>query len=77
MEDYVSRLPKPTGIKISIDLDSSSDSSGQSVIENHAPRELELSQITQRNEINEIASPESTQNHSYSNEESNERDFPS
>jgi len=76
MEDYVRRFPKPTGIKIPINLDSSSDSSGQSVIENNAPRELEMSQITRRNETNEIATPESTQNNSNSNEESNESDFP-
>jgi len=75
MEDYVSRLPKPTGIKISINLDSSSDSSGQSVIENQAPRELEISNIGEQNKTLEIETPESTQNDSNSKAESSSSDF--
>ena len=75
MEDYISRLPKSTGIKVSINLDSSSDSSGQSVIENHAPRDLELSAIERQNKTTEIITPESTQNDENSNVESSSSDF--
>ena len=68
--DYVSKLPKPTGIRKTFYI----DSSDQSTTENHAPRDLELSNIFRENEANEIDTPENSQSENVSS--SNSSDLP-
>jgi len=74
--DYVSKLPKPSGLSRPFNLDTSVESQAQSATRNQAPRELEFSNITQHNETNEIETPESTPNEESSNVESSGSDFP-
>ena len=74
--DYVSKLPKPSGLSRPFNLDSSIESQALSASKNQAPRELELSNITQHNETNEIETPESTADEKSSNFESSGSDFP-